>query len=246
MRIQSAKIVSEALNYGFFGRSGGKSNGCYALLNCSRFVGDDDELVKQNLNLVREELLADRLVTLNQVHSDRCIIVDDRTAVDSAADAMVSKAKGIAIGVLTADCAPVLLFDHKKGVIGAAHAGWKGAVTGVLGATVQKMTELGSDPADIVAAIGPCITVENYEIDEDFRHNFKGNDDCFHMINSKLHFNLPTYCCNRLTEAGLDKKNIDIMNIDTYSNQENYFSYRFANQHTSGVCGRCLSAICLR
>ncbi|MDR0968293.1 MAG: peptidoglycan editing factor PgeF [Holosporaceae bacterium] len=246
MRIKSAKIFSEFVEHGFFGRIGGKSFGVYASLNCSKSVGDEEAVVLQNLEIVRKELQVKKLITPNQTHSAVCVVVDNKTETDVKADALVTNTPGIAIGILTADCAPILFADAKKRIIGAAHAGWRGAAFGVVEATVQKMTGLGSDPKDITAAIGPCVAVESYEVDDDFKRDFKDKGDCFLTINGKLHFDLPKYCRDRLIQSGLSRDNIDSLGIDTYADQENYFSYRFARQNTNGICGRQISAICLK
>ncbi|MDR0556149.1 MAG: peptidoglycan editing factor PgeF [Holosporaceae bacterium] len=249
MRLESSKIHSEFCSHGFFRRKYGKSLGVYASLNCSKFVGDNEDLVAQNLDLSRQALGADRLVTLNQVHGNLCITVDERTEIsDMKADAVVTRTPGIAIGILTADCAPILFFDRQNLVVGAAHAGWKGAVAGIIPSTVNRMADLGSRSRDIIAAVGPCITVASYDVDEDFRRNFReksGREEVFCIVGSKLYFDLPKFCKSQLLEAGLEENNIDLMDVDTYLDQENYFSYRFANRHNGGICGRSISAICL-
>jgi YfiH family protein len=244
--IKSSGIISELVDHGFFGRKYGKSSGLYSSLNCSRFVGDDEKVVLQNLDIVKNELHAQKIITINQQHSNLCIIADQRTEPDIKADAIVTKTPNIAIGILTADCAPILFFDKINHVIGAAHAGWRGAVSGIIESTVQKMTELGSDPQNIIAAIGPCISKESYEMDDEFKKNFHGSGDCFCIINLKMHFDLLKYCGNHLLKSKLDSSNIDTIGADTYANQEDYFSYRFANKNSNGICGRQISTICLR
>ncbi|MDR2723791.1 MAG: peptidoglycan editing factor PgeF [Holosporaceae bacterium] len=245
LRVQSGTVVLESVAYGFFGRKNGKSAGHYASLNCSKFVGDDDALVFKNLEIVREEFQSRVLITLNQIHSNLCITVDQQTKPHIKADAMVTRIPNVAIGILTADCAPILFLDGKKQIIGAAHAGWRGAVSGIIEATVQKMVELGADPENVVAVIGPCIQKESYEIDDAFKANFS-EDNCFHSINHRTHFDLPKYCRNRLIKFGLAADNIDAIAIDTYADPENYFSYRFATKNTAGICGRNVSVICLK
>jgi YfiH family protein len=245
--IQSAHITSDFTNHGFFGRKYGKSSGLYASLNCSKFVGDDENTVLQNLDIVRDKLHSLKIITPRQQHGDHCILVDQKTDSAVDGDALVTQAPDISIGILTADCAPILFLDKVNRVIGAAHAGWRGALLGVIGATVNKMAELGSNPKNINAAVGPCVSKESYEVDEAFRKNFNnGSDDCFSIIDSKMHFDLSQYCKNRLLEAGLSEGNIDVMGIDTYVNQEEYFSYRIAQKNSNCVCGRQISAICLR
>ncbi|MDR2157813.1 MAG: peptidoglycan editing factor PgeF [Holosporaceae bacterium] len=244
--IKSSKIADPSVNHGFFGRKYGKSVGFYDSLNCSRFVGDNPEVVLQNLKIVQNEMRARNLITMNQVHGNACAVVDDQTSSDMQIDAMVTKTPDVAIGVLTADCAPILLWDKVNRLIGAVHAGWRGAASGVIQSTIQQMVQIGGDPKHILAAIGPCISMENYEVDDEFKNNFNGKGDCFRIINFKMHFDLPLYCRNRLLESGLDEDNIDVVEIDTYVDRENYFSYRFANKNTRGICGRQISVICLR
>jgi YfiH family protein len=246
--VLAKNLISPGVSHGFFSRKCGKSTGHYASLNCAKYVGDDRENVSKNLDIARKFLNASALVTLRQVHSSICVkvsaaAVDDESPIN--ADAMVTNAKGIAIGVLTADCVPLLFYDAKKAVIGAAHAGWRGAVSGIIESTLKKMAEFGCNPADINVALGPCIGKNSYEVDDDFKKNFKGRGDCFCTIDAKMHFDLPKYCSRMLLESGVQKSNIEIIDIDTFADNENYFSYRFANKFSGGVCGRNISAICI-
>jgi YfiH family protein len=243
---KSAKIASAVVDHGFYGRKYGKSVGFYASLNCSMFVGDNDSSVSQNLDIVKNEFQCKKLITLQQVHSNLCVTVGLLTLSMIEADAMVTAESGVAIGVLTADCAPILFMDIENPIVGAAHAGWRGAVAGIIEATIEKMTKLGSKASNIVAVIGPCIHRNSYEINNDFRRNFNDGDDCFSEMNHEIHFDLPKYCYRRLIKAGLDVDNLDVTAIDTYADPENYFSYRFAMKNTSGICGRNISVICLR
>ncbi|MDR1375522.1 MAG: peptidoglycan editing factor PgeF [Holosporaceae bacterium] len=246
MMVTSQGLVVDGVAHGFFGREFGKSSGLFASLNGSRFVGDDALCVQQNLDIVKRELNARRLVTLKQMHNNICIIVDSGTESDVEADAMITKATDIAICVLTADCAPVLLLDEENKIAGAIHAGWKGLVSGVVESTVNKMSGLCGEPPKIKAAIGPCIQKISYEVSEDFQQNFIKAGEYFLKINSKKHFDLPGYCKHKLLRAGLIDDNIEILDIDTYADPKNYFSYRYAGQNTGGICGRNISAICLR
>lgn len=226
----------------FFGRSSGFSKGLFSSLNCSKFVGDRIESVEKNLKFVRESVGARKLITLNQIHSAKCIVVDEKSESDQEADALVTQSESVALGILTADCVPVLLFDPTKKIIGAAHAGWKGAKAGVVESTVEKMVSLGSSCGDIVAAIGPCVHVESYEVGEDFLSNFPV--EYFTKIRDKDHFDIVKFCYNRLKEKGISKISVD--EIDTYKNHEKYFSFRYARQNSDGVCGRNISVICLK
>ncbi|MDR3187113.1 MAG: peptidoglycan editing factor PgeF [Holosporaceae bacterium] len=246
MMVTSQKLTTDGVVHGFFGRAFGRSKGLFASLNGSKFVGDDALCVQQNLDIVKCELNAFRIVTLKQMHDRACIIVDSGTESDMEADAMITKATDVAIGVLSADCAPILLVDEENRIVGAIHAGWKGLVSGVIETTINKMSGLYGEPGKIKAAIGPCIHKDSYEVSEDFPRKFIKADAYFSKMNSKTHFDLPAYCKHRLMRAGLIEGNIDVLDVDTYANPKSYFSYRYAGQNTGGICGRNISAICLR
>lgn len=227
----------------FFGRSSGSSKGYYSSLNCGKFVGDNQKDVEANLQYVKSVLHFDRIVLLEQVHGRDCLVVEENTVSDLKYDAMVTKIPGIALGIVTADCVPALFYDDKKQIIGAAHAGWKGAVAGVLESTIEKMIELGSIESDIKVAIGPCIHHESYEVQQDFVAEVTNGDDCFIYIEGRIFFDMPKYCCNRLLKAGICSKNIDVIPVDTYKNHDLYFSFRYARANSDGICGRNLSSI---
>ncbi|MDR2766204.1 MAG: peptidoglycan editing factor PgeF [Holosporaceae bacterium] len=249
MKIESSNLTSVRVAHGFFRRGFGCSGGLFSSLNGSRFVGDDDRNVRRNLDTVRDQLAAARLVTLKQVHGNQCLAAASETESDVEADALVTKEPGVAVGVLTADCAPILLADEKAGVVGAAHAGWRGALDGIIEATVLKMQLLGGDPREIRAAIGPCIDVESYDVDDDFQKNFTDSTDSadyFRRIGGGLRFDLAGYCRMRLLGCGLPEGNVNLIGVNTYGDPENYFSYRRARRESDGVCGRNISAICLK
>ena len=226
----------------FFNRNSGFSEGLFSSLNCSRFVGDDPKSVERNLEFVRKSIGAKKLITLKQIHSAKCIVVDKKSESDQEADALVTRSEDIALGILTADCVPVLLFDPNKKIIGAAHAGWKGAKAGIIENTIEKMVSMGSNREDIVAEVGPCIHVESYEVDEGFLNNFPA--EYFTKIRGKDHFDIVKFCCDGLKKRGISKISVD--EIDTYKSHEKYFSFRYAKQNSSGICGRNISVICLR
>ena len=228
--------------YSFFGRSSGFSEGLFSSLNCSKFVGDNLRSVEKNLEFVRKSISARKLITLNQIHSAKCAVVDEKSESDQKADALVTQSEDVALGILTADCVPVLLFDPIKKIIGAAHAGWKGAKDGVIENTIEKMISLGSRREDIMSAIGPCVHVESYEVGDDFLSNF--SSEYFSKINGTDHFDIVKFCRDRLQEKGVSK--ISINEIDTYKNHEKYFSFRYAKKNSDGVCGRNISVICLK
>ncbi|MBR1734915.1 MAG: peptidoglycan editing factor PgeF [Alphaproteobacteria bacterium] len=246
LALRSTNIL---IPHGFFSKKGGKSVGLYESLNCSYYVGDSSENVKANLDIIKNSLCSDnvesKIITPKQIHSNICIEVRKDSENGIECDAMVTKEKNIVIGVYTADCAPILFFDPVGEVIGVAHAGWRGAVGGVIESTVAKMLELGSNAQNIFVAIGPCIGKDSYEIDDDFKKNFSGSGDCFCIVNYRLHFDLSKFCLKKLIAAGIKDTNVEIIDVDTYANVSDYFSYRFANQNSNGVCGRQISAICL-
>ncbi len=233
------------ISHAFCGKKSGKSLSFFSSLNCSKYVGDDELNVNENRKIVTEFIGASKLITLHQTHSNICVEITGNSEGDIDADAMVTRAKNVAIGVLTADCAPILFYDSKENIVGAVHAGWRGAAFGVIESTIRKMEKAGSNPKNIIVAIGPCIGKNSYEVDEEFMRNFHDKGDCFCLVNHKLHFDLPKFCYKKLIECGLQKENIDILNIDTFEDSENYFSYRFATKNSNGVCGRQISAICL-
>lgn len=228
--------------YSFFGRNSGFSEGLFSSLNCSKFVGDNPESVEKNLEFVRKSIGAERLITLNQIHSAKCIVVDEKTESNQEADALVTRSENIALGILTADCVPVLLFDPIKKIIGAAHAGWKGAKGGVIENTLEKMISLGSNRENISAEIGPCVHVESYEVSEDFLSNFPAK--YFSKINGIDHLDLVKFCHDRLKGKGISKISID--ETDTYEGHKKYFSFRYAKKNSAGICGRNISVICLK
>ncbi len=236
----------DCISYSFFGRSGGYSRGLYSSLNCSKFVGDELENVNRNLNYAKQFIDADLLITLNQVHGADCLIVNKDSKSDSNFDAMVTNVTNIAIGILTADCAPVLFFDKNEKIIGAAHAGWKGAYAGILENTIEKMQYLGSKPSDIQAIIGPCIHCNSYEVHNDFIKNFSKYYSCFSSVKNRNYFDLPKFCTLVLRKIGIKSNNINLVDIDTYKQHDKYFSYRYAKNHTNGICGRNISLICLK
>ncbi len=227
--------------FGFWGRCSGLgfSKGLYSSLNGSKFVGDNSRAVSKNLNVIKDKLQTTKLVTLKQIHSNKCIIVNKSSASHQEADAMVSKTPDIALGILTADCVPILFFDAIDKVIGAAHAGWKGAQLGIIENTIEKMCSLGSKPENIYAMIGPCLQSPDFEVKEDFLKNF--SEKYFSKINNKIHFDLVAFCSDILSEKKLNL--IKVSSLSTYAFPEELFSYRYAMRHSDGVCGRNISAI---
>ena len=241
--------------HGFFTRDGGVSGGIYSGLNCGPGSNDAPENVKTNRQLAIDALSSGggHLFTCYQVHSSDVITLnenwrDDFSSAQPKADAMVSKASGVALGILTADCSPVLLADTKNKVIGALHAGWKGAVAGIVGNTVKAMAALGADPATTVAVIGPTIQQQSYEVGNDVRDaviKSVGPDGETFFVPSKNSdrwmFSLPEFVLFQLNEYGIKKS--ESTGLDTYGDEKSFFSYRRATHRGEKDYGRILSAI---
>jgi YfiH family protein len=235
--------------HGFFGRRGGVSSGELASLNCGLGSGDDPALIAENRRRVADAVLSGGTLTgVYQVHGNRCVIVDDKSDVTARpeADALATRTSGIILGILTADCVPVLFADREAGVIGAAHAGWKGALAGVTDATLTAMESLGADRANIAAAIGPCIGRASYEVDDGFVQRFTADDPAnerFFAAAKPGHamFDIAAYVAARLAAAGVAR--IAIGGQDTYAEAEDYFSYRRACHKNENSYGRQLSVI---
>lgn len=218
--------------HGFAGRQGGVSTGLYAGLNVGLGSADDPHAVRRNRDLARDALLPGAaLITLHQVHSAEVVTVTSPITEDArpSADAMVTDRPGIVLGILTADCVPVLLTDRSAGVVGAAHAGWKGALGGVTDRTVEAMLSLGARRESIGAAIGPCIARASYEVTTDFARRFE-DDDAENMRffsagrAGHLQFDIAAYVAARLAAAGL--RQVEILDEDSYSQPDRFYSYR--------------------
>ena len=252
MRTKAGNLSAiDAVSHGFFGRKGGNSCGIYASLNTGLGANEDKNITLANRQLVAGELRATRLVTPYQYHSAVAVAVETAWHWDSPprADGLVTKRKGIAIGINTADCAPVLFADADGQVIGAAHAGWRGAIGGVLQATVAAMEQLGARRSRIVAAIGPAISQANYEVSEDFRQSFMqkdgGNARFFKPAKRDGHamFDLTGYVQAQLERLCL--ASVEDLELCTYGDEERFFSYRRMCHRGEPDYGRQISAICL-
>ncbi|MEO6092241.1 MAG: peptidoglycan editing factor PgeF [Novosphingobium sp.] len=238
--------------HGFLTRRGGVSTGWAAGLNAGLGSGDDRDAVTRNRALAAEAVLPGaRLVGLHQFHSAECVTVADPWSDDARprADALVTNRPNIVLGILTADCAPVLLADREAGVVGAAHAGWRGALAGVTDGTIRAMEALGGRAAAIVAAIGPCIGQESYEVDDAFRERFGAADSAngrFFTSGRPGHakFDLEAYVAARLASAGVAR--VERLTLDTYSAPERFFSFRRATHLGESAYGRQISLIGLR
>lgn len=237
--------------HGFLGRHGGHSTGLVAGLNAGLGSPDDLAAVRQNRALALAAVAPGRqLVSVYQVHSPDCVTVGKPWADDARpeADALVTDRPGLALGIVTADCAPVLLADREAGVIGAAHAGWKGAVGGVTDQTIAAMEALGARRAAIVAAVGPCIAQISYEVDQGFVDRFCADDAAnaaFFAPGRTGHaqFDLEHYVAHRLEGAGVGT--VERLGLDTYTPEARFYSYRRATHRGEPAYGRQLSLIAL-
>ena len=237
------------LTHGFFTREGGVSEGIYASLNAGPGSRDMAGAVAENRRRIATALglRPHRLLSMNQVHSADVVTVTKPFAERPKADALVTATPGLALAVLTADCAPVLLADRNSGVVGAAHAGWRGAAGGILEAAVGAMTVLGAHPEAMTAVVGPTIAQASYEVGADMRADVLSAspdaEDLFAPAGRVGHFmfDLPGYACRRLAAAGVGA--VHQLGLDTYADPERFFSWRRAVHRGEGDYGRLLSAI---
>lgn len=234
--------------HGFLGRRGGVSTGPCGGLNVGAGSSDDPAAIIENRRRAVAAVQPDaRLVTVYQIHSAECVLAqpwafDDRPR----ADAIVTDRPGLLLGILTADCAPVLLTDAEAGVVGAAHAGWKGALAGVTDATIAAMLRLGARRERIAAAIGPCIARASYEVDDAFARRFEQadpNNERFFSAGRPGHplFDLEGYVAARLAAAGVTK--VDALGLDTYAQENRFFSFRRATHRGDPDYGRQISLV---
>ena len=238
--------------HGFLGRRGGVSTGEVAGLNVGFGSKDDREAIAENRRRAIDALFPEAdLATVHQVHSPEVVHATRPWAHDDRphADAMVTDRPRLLLGILTADCAPVLFADAEAGVVGAAHAGWRGALAGVTDSTVAAMEQLGARRDRISATVGPCIAQASYEVDEGFRIRFVEQDGANARffttgVSGKPHFDLPGYVVHRLLAAGIEQ--VEALHLDTYADEDRFYSFRRATHRGEADYGRQLSAIALR
>ena len=252
VEIMRARTLAE-VPHGFFGRCVGVSTGEVAGLNCGLGSGDDQALVLENRRRAAEIVLPPDpvLVGVHQVHGATCVTVTEPWGHDARpeADALVTDRPGILLSVVTADCAPVLLADREAGVVGAAHAGWRGAVAGVTEAAIAGMLRLGARIEGIVAAVGPCIAQRNYEVDHAFAEHLLQADPANERFfaegrSGRPHFDLEAFVAARLAAAGVPR--VETLGLDTYANESRFYSYRRATHRGEARYGRQISLIGLR
>ena len=240
----------ENIKHCFFSRKNGFSKGHYLSLNCGLGSGDKRENVLKNLNLVSKKIgyKDEVLITLNQIHSNKVVYFENESPIKNKlpGDAIVTKIKNVAIGILTADCAPILLYDHSKKIIGCIHSGWKGALNGVIKNTVKKFKELNSNIDNLIAVVGPCIGKESYEVKIDFYERFVSQNlehkEFFKKISDERYiFDLRGFINNEISNSNI--KNIENIEKDTFAEKEFFYSYRRSRLNKEQDYGRCISVI---
>ena len=239
----------DGVPHGFFGRKGGVSKGAVAGLNCGLGSDDDPEAVETNRRQAADAIIPGApLASVYQVHSPTAVVVTEATPNEARpkADALVTDRKGLLLGIVTADCAPVLLADVEAGVVGAAHAGWRGATAGVTDQAIAAMISLGARVERIAAAVGPAIGKASYEVDHDFAERLLVDDPDNERFlgegpTGNPHFDLEAYVVARLAAAGI--RRIEATGLDTYALEERYYSYRRATHRIEPTYGRQLSLI---
>jgi|TARA_B100001093_G_scaffold381179_1_gene366694 YfiH family protein len=233
----------------FFSRKSGFSKGVYKSLNCGRGSKDIKKDINKNLIFVAKKMNVEknRLILMHQTHSSKVVEIKKNNYQKKInADAMITKTKGIALGVVTADCVPIILYDVKNKIIGCVHAGWKGAYLGIIKNTIAKIKKVNSNNK-IFACVGPCIGKKNYEVDLKFYKKFinksKKNSKYFSRKNSsKKLFNLRKFVTDKLQEL---KVKVDQIDKDTFAQESNFFSYRRSNKLQQKDYGRCISVVCM-
>ncbi len=239
------------LRHGFFNRNGGKSKNIYKSLNCGPGSKDLPSNVKKNLDIVKKKISssAKRIFLLDQIHSNKFVYIDNKykKKTKPKADAIITNQKNLPIAVLTADCVPILIYDQKKKIIAAIHAGWKGAYKNIIGKVIKFMIKKGCHSKDIIAVIGPSISAKNYQVKEDFKKKFikknKKNHRYFIKKNRKFYFDLPKFVYSLLLENKLKK--IETIKIDTFNVKNKFFSARRALSLKHNDYGRNISIIML-
>ncbi|MDE2385528.1 MAG: peptidoglycan editing factor PgeF [Alphaproteobacteria bacterium] len=250
--IEAEDLTLPGIAHGFFTREGGFSSGLFASLNAGLGSGDDLEHVRQNRALVSARLgvAAEKLVTPYQVHGNEVAVVSGPVLERPRVDGLVTATPGVAIGVLTADCGPVLFADAEARVVGACHAGWKGALSGVFRSTVEVMESLGARRDRMVAVLGPTISQANYEVGPDFPNPFlEGNAGRAQYFTPSIKeghhmFDLPRFLVDEMKALGLGL--VRDLALCTYENEEWFYSYRRATHRKENDYGRLISAIALQ
>lgn len=242
------------IKHGFLGRKGGQSIGLYAGLNTGLGSDDDRAAILSNRAAAASSIIVGAaLHSVHQIHSNIAVVANDKTSYNGSglderpqADALVTDRPDILLSILTADCVPLLLADHHAGIIGAAHAGWKGAITGITDNVINLMESLGAARDQIICAVGPCIAQKSYEVDQLFKTRFTDDNpinDHFFKDGKTGHFqfDIEAYVASRLAQAGI--KNIHCLGQDTYGQEDEFYSYRRSCHRDEQGYGRQISII---
>ncbi len=248
--LTSKKLLKQKnISHGFFNRNGGKSKGIYKSLNCGPGSNDKKTNISQNLQIVRNKLgnKSKKIFLLHQIHSSKITFVGKKFKFRKKikADAIITDQKKLPIAVLTADCVPILLYDYKKNIIAAVHAGWKGAFKGIIKNVINFMLKKGCKKNTIIAVIGPCISKANYNVKDDFKKKFLKKDKNYKKFFSKkndlIYFDLSSFVKSELKLMKIS--NIDMKNIDTFNKKNNFFSARRSLRSKNDDYGRNISII---
>tara|TARA_B100000941_G_C28477748_1_gene540270 strand:- start:523 stop:1272 length:750 start_codon:yes stop_codon:yes gene_type:complete len=249
--MKSNKLIKyKKITHNFFNKTGGTSTGIYKSLNCGIGSKDKKSSILKNIKFVTKKIGCknDKLILMNQVHSSKIIEVKKSFKKKIIGDGLFTSKPGLALGILTADCAPILMYDKKLEFIGAAHAGWKGAYKGVALKLASYFVKKGSKKKNLIVVIGPCIKKNSYEVKSNFKRKFllknKKNFRFFTKKNEKIYFDLPNFIKFQLIEFGV--KNIEIINKDTFKRGNNFFSARYSISKKYDDYGRNISIIMIK
>ena len=238
------------INHCFFSRKGGFSKGIYKSLNCGRGSLDNANNIKKNINYVKKKIYSKKnnISLLFQIHSSKFFYIKKTYEKKLVGDGIITNKKNLPIGILTADCAPVLILDMKKKIIAAIHVGWKGGYKNIVTKVLKKFIKLGSKKNDIIAVIGPCISQRNYEVGKEFKYKFirknKKNLIFFKLKKRKNYFDLSKFIYNQLISFGILK--IDVISKNTFDIKNNFFSARRSLKRNEPDYGRNISVIMLK
>ncbi len=246
-------IKQKGINHGFFNRTGGKSSGIYKSLNCGIGSNDKKSKIKKNLQIVRNKITKENIniFLVRQIHSDKIVFVKKKFRFNKKrleADAIITDQKKIPIAILTADCVPILLYEKKRNMIAAVHAGWKGAYKGIIKKVINFMVSKGCNKKHMIAVIGPCIQEKSYSVKEDLLKKFLKKDKKYKFFfknrKKKLFFDLPNFVKSQLK---LNKiTNIEAIKIDTFDKKNNFFSARRSLKDNHNDYGRNISIIMIK
>ena len=238
---------TDIVNHGFFNKKNGFSKGIYKSLNCGKGSFDNKKNIKRNLNYVKKKINSKKndIVLMYQIHSHKSFFIKKFPKKRIIGDGLITNVKNLPLGILTADCIPVLILDYRKKIIAAVHAGWKGAYKNIVIRILRKLITLGSDKNDIIAVIGPSIAQKNYEVGKEFKEKFvkksKKNSIFFKLKQKKIYFNLSKFVNYQLISFGITK--IDVIRKDTFDKKNNFFSARRSLKLNLNDYGRNISII---